>query len=623
MTNNICVGIVAHVDAGKTTLTEQFLYKAGALKKLGRVDHKDAVADSLSVEKERGITVRASTLSFSWKGKTIQLLDTPGHVDFIAEVERALGVLDAAILVVSAKEGVQAQTRVIFHALKRLGIPTIIFINKVDRFGVDLESVYSDIRQYLADTCIPLQAVKHVSSKETALVWLSEDKACMAYADDILSLGSDAYLEMLINYPERVDDAFRFLEIKRQCLQTACYPILHGAALHGIGIDPLLDTLADIVTFIPEIQLRARCYKVDRDDFGNRRCFLRVYGGVLILRESYPVNGGQWTLKIRQLATLRGINPMSQSRVEAGEIAIIYDNDLKIEDQLIEPLCEKGIAPLEHIAVPTYIANVQAAHLAERKAILHALDILTDEDPFLDYRIHPLTDAIEMKLFGRVQKEIVLDLMKERFGIVTCIESPKTLYKQKPTRTVSAVMQMYKDTHLAASVGLSVEPMPEGSGFVYETLVSYGDLKKPFQQAVYEGVKKTVENGVREWALTDLKVVFTFSEFDSVNSTPSDYRKLAPEVLKKALVEEKLLLLEPLWSYHLEVPSFSLGKAIADMLRMRGTVSEPLLNGDTCYLSGIVPVDSSKGYLQELADFTEGKGLWSTSFFGYRALPEA
>lgn len=618
LNNKISVGIVAHVDAGKTTITEQFLYKAGINKEVGRVDRQNTTADFLSVEKERGITVRATTVAFPWKDKVVQLLDTPGHVDFIAEVERSLSVLDAAVLAISAKEGVQTQTRVIFNALRRLNIPTILFINKVDRMGVDLDAVYDDIYKYLSPCAVRLQTVGNVSNRDAYLMDFNQDEVLLSLADEVLAESSDAYLERVITSSETLTVADRWMEIKKQFKAGQCFPLLHGAALHGLGIDALLDTLAEFVSFTPAQALTGRCYKVDRDDKGNRRCFVRLTGGELVLRESYPVDSEMESIKIRQMALLNGITPVKVDRATAGDIVILYDNALKIEEFIGTSEGGNGKVSQEHIAIPTLIANVKYEHLGQRKEILNALEVLTDEDPFLAYRIHPLTEAIEVKLFGVVQKEIVLDLLKERFGILTEIEEPQTLYKERPSKEAYAIMQMYRHTHLPATVGLSVTPLPIGSGFVYESNVSLGDLKKTFQTAVQDGVKKAIEQGVGQWSLTDLKVTFVDSDYDSVNSTPADYRRLAPLVVEKAFEDMALVLLEPLLSYELEIPSYAIGRSVSDLLRMSGTVSDPEIKGETMILRGIVPVDTCKNYLGELADYTEGKGIFNTKFYGYR-----
>ena len=613
---NICVGIVAHVDAGKTTITEQFLYKAGVKRSLGRVDHQNTTADSMNVEKDRGITVRASTVVFPWKGTTVQLLDTPGHVDFIAEVERSLSVLDVAVLAISAREGIETQTRILFEALKRKKIPTVLFINKIDRRGVNLKQVYEGIKNQLTPMAVKCQRVTGEGTKNSVLIPFDEDGGLRESMDDVLTILREDYLEKALSlgedrlYGERMDT---FQELFRQ---GKCFPILHGCALHGIGMDALLDTVVNGAHFQEEEHFRARCYRVDRDDKGNRRCFLRLLGGSMELRETYPVNGGEEEIKIRQMAGLEGITPVTKLRAEGGEIVVVYDNTLSVEDTLGSPsLKDQGE---ESIASPTLMATVEYEHLGQRKEILHALEILTDEDPFLDYHIHPRTEEIQVKLFGVVQKEILLELLKERFGIVTTIKKPETLYLERPLHASEAIMRMYRDTFLPATIGLKVVPLPEGSGFQYESVVSTGHLKISFQRGVQDGIKRGVREGLGSRGLTDLKVIFKESEFDSVNSTPSDFRKLAPLVLEKALRQQPLVLMEPYYRYELKIPVDVIGKGISDILRMRGDVSEPMIQNGLALITGEIPVDTCKTFGQELSGYTKGKGTFRTRFFGYK-----
>jgi len=615
---NICVGIVAHVDAGKTTITEQFLYKAGVKRDLGRVDHKNTMADSMSVEKNRGITVRASTVVFPWKGKTVQLLDTPGHVDFIAEVERSLSVLDVAVLAISAKEGIETQTRILYEALKRKKIPTVFFINKIDRRGVNLKQVYEGISNQLTPNGIKLQKILGEGSRDSVLVSMNEDDRLKEEMDDILTALSEEYLEKALTLEEDILQQERLKTFRKLFREGKCFPTLHGSALHGIGMDALLDTLVEGASFKEEKDLQARCYKVDRDPKENRRCFVRLYGGRMELRESYPLNGGEEAIKITQMAGLDGITPVPKHRADAGEIVVIYDNTLSVEDTLGSFSTKEDMDQKKNIASPTLIATVEYEHLGQRKEILHALDILTDEDPFLDYQIHPRTEEIQVKLFGIVQKEIVLELLKERFGIITTIKNPETLYLEKPLHASEGVMYMYRDTFLPATIGLKIIPLPEGSGFQYESAVSLGHLKKSFQRAVYDGVREGVQEGVGSRGLTDLKVIFSESEFDSVNSTPSDFRKLAPQVLKKALNNNKLVLMEPYLHYELQLPVDAIGKGVSDILRMRGTVSDPLVDRELGTVRGEIPADTCKAFGQELSGYTEGKGSFHTRFSGYK-----
>lgn len=621
MNNNkpINIGILAHVDAGKTTVTEQILYKSGILKTLGRVDTGNTATDSLQVEKDRGITVRAATVAFEWEGQRVQLLDTPGHMDFIAEVERALAVLDGAILVVSAREGIQAQTKVIFEALRRLNIPTLIFVNKIDRMGVDLAQINLQLYEHLSEACLPLQSVEREGTREAILHTGWDNASLRTQLIEQLSNHSEVVLEAYCA-EESIEYSLFEQEARRAFLGGQCFPVLYGTALHDLGIEALMAyTISWLAANNPETHsepLSGLVYKVDRDAKGCRRCFVRLYSGHVVLRQVYPVAGREDTYKILKMATLKGAAPVICDFASAGEIVILYDSEiLKIGDWLGTVTPDKlG----DHLAVPTLKAVVPSKDLAERKCILQAMNQLVDEDPFLDFSIHPITEAIEIKIFGTVQREIIEYLLRERFGIVTKIEEPKTLYKERPKAMGQALREMYKDGNFyPATIGLVVEPMPLDSGIVYETQVSFGDLQKTFQNGVQEGVLSALKFGLQGWEMTDLKITFVASAFDSVNSTPADFRRLAPEVLQLAIAQCGTELLEPMLSFEMHVPSYAIGRAVSDVLKMRGRLEDPECIGEMALIKGLLPVETSKNYLSELADYTEGKGALITQFAGY------
>lgn len=615
----INIGIVAHVDAGKTTLTEQMLYVCGVIKNPGRVDQGNTITDDLAIERQRGITVKASTVSMQWQGQKINLLDTPGHMDFIAEVERSLEVLDVAILAISAKEGVQPQTKVIYNALKRGNIPTIIFINKVDRVGVVLKELYTDIKKDLEDS---LYFINSVDAEGMRLASVTDDlnftemkvsnQESVALLDDQILI---TLLEENSVAQDKLDQVAQTLFLKRQIV-----PVLHGSAILGKGIEPLLNLVVKWGKAVSQASLSARVYKIDRDQHGARRCFVRIFGGELELREVYPIYFKETTFKILKMAVFNGIKPVNCEKAFAGDIVIIYSDRLEIEDIIGEPSLDRNHFS---IAVPTLKARVNDQDLAMRKAICDALILLTDEDPFLEFSIHPITEAIEIKIFGVVQKEIIEMQLLERFGIETSIQNPDTIYKERPVKNSTVYRYMYRDgNHYAATVGLKVEPLPVGSGIIYETLVSYGELKKPFQNAVREGTEFGLREGLKGWSLTDVKVSFIYSEFNSVDSTPADFRKLAEEVVKLAIIESGTEYLEPILEFELTVPQYAIGRAISDILKMRGEVNEPVINKERVLLTGILPVDTSKAYEAEISDYTGGNGVLITRFSGYKVVDE-
>lgn len=619
-------GIVAHVDAGKTTLTEQLLYRSGTIRGIGRVDAGNTVTDNMALERERGITIRSTTVSFKYQGHTINLLDTPGHVDFVAEVERSLSVLDGAILAISAREGVQVQTRVIFNALRRLKIPTIIVINKVDRMGVCMETLYENIKSELSDALYLVNGVADAGSREATVSPFEKDPSIVAANSEIVAMQDLDFLEAYCQESENSENSedtetfYTMLSCTAKTLftQGTLFPVLHASALHGLGVEAILEAMTSWLE-MPDIpcegELSARVYKINHLANGHRLCYTRIFKGGLMLRKAYPIHQDTEHLKVSNLFKLEGAKMVACHEAVAGEVVVLMDRQLKVESILGEPPAH---LPKLSIATPTLKATVRASDLGQRRAICEALDILTDEDPFLDYAIHPVSELIEVKLFGSVQSEIIEALLRTRFDIDTVIEPPKTIYKERPIAPSAACKYMYKDGNmLHATVGIEIEPLPDGSGFVYTTLVSYGDLMKPFQNAVEEGIEMGLRQGLKGWAVTDIHVKFVISEFNSVDSTPSDYRKLAPEVLKEALLKSDTECLEPIMAFELLVPQYAIGRALSDVLRMRGRFEEPELEGEYMRLTGYVPLETSKNYLTELNDYTEGKGMFRTTFFRY------
>lgn len=611
------IGILAHVDAGKTTITEQMLYTCGVINEIGRVDNGNTTTDGMSLEKERGITIRQATVTMNYKEHKINLLDTPGHVDFIAEVERSLSVLDAAILAISAKEGVQAQTKVIFNALMKMGIPVIIMINKVDRMGVDLSVILSQIKEELSDALYLVNAVIDEGERQASLRGIVE--AEISGNIETLALLDDAVFESWSS-----DTALSPMMLSGKAKtffnQNKLFPVLNGSALLGLGIEPLLELLSEWVKPVIQEALSGIVYKVDRDNHGNRRCFTRLFGGKLILRETYPVYGEEREYKILKMDGLCGIKPKRQDVASTGDVVILYTDVLNVGDVLGELPVERKLV---HIASPTLRARVVADDLAIRRSVCDALTQLTDEDPFLGFEIHPETEAIELKLFGMVQKEIIEQLLVERFDIKTQILEPEIVYRSSIKNTTEACLYMYKaDNFLPATAGLVIEPLKVGEGIVYETEVSFGDLKKPFQNAVREGCIFGLKKGKVHLEVTDVKVRFVYSEFDSVNSTPSDFRKVAEQVAQLAIGKAEGVKLEPINRYELVVPQLLIGRAIADVLKMRGTFEEPMFKGEMAIIKGILPLETCQYYEVDLWDYTSGKGIINYQPAGYQVAPE-
>ncbi len=610
--NIINLGILAHVDAGKTTVTESLLHTAGAVLKLGRVDHGNTVTDSLRIERERGITVRAATVSLRYKNVKVNILDTPGHVDFIAEVERSLAVLDAAVLVVSAREGVQSQTAVLFHALQKLRIPTLFFINKLDRLGADAFDVISQIKTQLTEAVLPRQRITGAGrdvSVETlpleACVGVMEQ---LFQADDMIAV---LYMEDKPIPHNQLSDAY--LRAVKKC---AVYPIYAGVALTELGIPALLDAIA---TELPQAErsgdpLCAIVYKLEFHERYGRICYLRVYGGAIAMRRMVALYGSDEPFRITQLFSPDMGELKGTDAVGCGDIAVIpgYEG-LKVGSvlgQTLPPIKELSIAE------PLLLTRVCADDAVPRPKLLEALLKLCMEDPLLNMGKNEQTGALELKVFGQVQMEILRLLTYERYNLCITLEEPQTIFRELPARLGTGNV-LWGETPFQAAIGITIEPLPQGSGIQYETKVNYGYLYTSFQNAVREGLLNSLRHGLYGWEVTDAKITLLWAEYSSVTSTPADYRNVAPVAVIRALLDAGTELLEPMLAYTLTVPANMAGRATYDLNVMHATLDEMTIQGNEITYSGQVSLDASKLYSQAVAAYTKGTGVFTVRQNGY------
>jgi ribosomal protection tetracycline resistance protein len=611
--NIINLGILAHVDAGKTTLTESILYLTGILSKKGRVDDGTTISDSMELEQKRGMSIRSSTVSFTHKNVKVNLIDTPGHMDFIAEVERSLTVIDLVILVLSAKEGVQPQTRVIFHKLQELKIPTILFINKIDRMGVDLQQLYKEIKKQLTTKLILFQDVLNAGSKEFKITDLNYETSNL---QEQILLHSDRLLE---NYTDDIPINNKDYENEFKDLfnKGDLYPIFHGSALMDLGTKTLLDSIVTIYQskMFETEELSAYVYKIEWDSRGHKRIYIRIFEGVLIYRQRVCILGQDDPITITALRKVQDGHVLPTDHLIAGDIGILLDIDqLKCGDFI----GKKTSLVNAELAKPLLTVSVSPRDPGQRSSLIYALKQLTAEDPFLEMKIHPVTNEIMLKLFGKLQIEILSSLLINRYHIDSEFSGTKTVYKEQPVEPSTATIWVGESGNLYhAGVSLTIEPMELGSGFLYENKVSYGYLEKPFQNAVLEGIKAGLSEGLNQQEIIDSKVIFEDAYYDSVCGTPSDFRKLTPMVIQKALETAGLRELEPWQFYTLSAPTGYEKSIIADIFKMNGTVENVTYENDDFQVTGTIPYDTSKDYAVNLLSMTEGKGIFQTKFYKY------
>ncbi|HEY4392403.1 MAG TPA: translation factor GTPase family protein [Paenibacillus sp.] len=609
----INIGVLAHVDAGKTTLTERILLETGIIRSVGSVDKGNTVTDSLELERKRGITIKASAVSF-WIGDVkINLIDTPGHADFISEVEHSLSVLDGVILVISAVEGVQAQTKVLMNTLNKLQIPTILFMNKIDRVGANYNKIMKEIRRFLTDAVIELSEVNNEGSPAVAVTDCQPD---MDLWVERLSLHNERLLSDYINNVA-IQNSELFTELCIQTQTAKLYPILAGSAALGIGVDRVLEYLQK---FFPinlhhdESPLSAIVFKIGKNDAGERMVYIRVYEGCLTIRNDITVHHANSeetsSFKIKKLETLDRGGRLPTQCVHSGDIAILFGSDLQIGDILG---CRSEQMKLIAFQEPPIRIRVASRQPAEIHRLHEALLELTEEDPFIQYTQNPATREMSIKIFGNIQKEVIEETLRNEFDLAADFSNPEIICIERPINPGTAVELISEaDNPFSATVGFRIEPGTPGSGLQYRLEVELGSLPLPFQKAIKETVEDTLREGLHGWEVRDLIVILTHTGYSSPVTTAGDFRSLVPLVLMEALNEAETQVYEPYHDYFLHIPEFSLNKALSYLIQQQATFLAPAAESDGYCLQGTIPVRNTDSLKQELYSFTKGEGFLST-----------
>ncbi|MFU2223293.1 tetracycline resistance ribosomal protection mosaic protein Tet(O/W/32/O) [Streptococcus pluranimalium] len=608
----INLGILAHVDAGKTTLTESLLYTSGAIAELGSVDEGTTRTDTMNLERQRGITIQTAVTSFQWEDVKVNLIDTPGHMDFLAEVYRSLAVLDGAILVISAKDGVQAQTRILFHALRKMNIPTVIFINKIDQAGVDLQSVVQSVRDKLSADIIIKQTVS--LSPEIALEENTDIEAWDAVIEN-----NDKLLEKYIA-GEPISREKLVREEQRRVQDASLFPVYYGSAKKGLGIQPLMDAVTGLFQPIGEQGSAALCgsvFKVEYTDCGQRRVYLRLYSGTLRLRDTVALAGRE-KLKITEMRIPSKGEIVRTDTAYPGEIVILADDTLKLNDILGN---EKLLPHKTRIdnPMPLLRTTVEPQKPEQREALLNALAEIADTDPLLHFDIDTVTHEIMLSFLGKVQLEVICSLLEEKYHVGVAMKEPSVIYLERPLRKAEYTIHIEVPPNpFWASVGLSIEPLPIGSGVQYESRVSLGYLNQSFQNAVMEGVLYGCEQGLYGWKVTDCKICFEYGLYYSPVSTPADFRLLSPIVLEQALKKAGTELLEPYLHFEIYAPQEYLSRAYHDAPRYCADIVSTQIKNDEVILKGEIPARCIQEYRNDLTNFTNGQGVCLTELKGYQ-----
>lgn len=612
----INVGIFAHVDAGKTTTTEHILYESGRIRALGSVDTGTALTDSMDVERQRGISVRAALASFAWKGVQINLVDTPGHVDFLSEVERSLRVMDCAVLILSAVEGVQAQSEMIWNALRKLGIPTLIFVNKMDRVGANPEAVLAEARNYLSSDIIPVQ---QPIGKEKGYIGardLWENEADASARTELLEALAERDEELLEKYMSgsTIDLAEWKKYMKTAASSGRFFPMVYGVAAKGLGITALLDAM---VEYFPraggnvEGAVSGIVYNIQRDKSMGRMAFVRLYEGTIRNRDTLMNYTQDIQGKVTQIRKVEGGRTEDVGALEAGDIAVIYGlSGVRIGDVLGHP----GAIPEEaKLAVPLLTVRVFWEPDVDDHKVIGALQELADEDPLLDAQWLQDERELHIKVMGPIQLEILNSVLEERYALKVTFGQPSVIYKETPARAGEGFIAYTMPKPCWAILRFQIEPGSPGSGLVYDSVVRSSDLLPQYQSETARRVPEALQQGLYGWEVTDLKVTLIEGQHHVWHTHPLDFAVATPMGIMDGLARVGTKLLEPILQVRIVVPEENGGRVMNDLVQMRGTFEPPVLQGERMIIEGRLPLATSLDYPVSLSSYTKGRSTF-TSF---------
>ncbi|MFH8337043.1 tetracycline resistance ribosomal protection protein Otr(A) [Streptomyces sp. AM6-12] len=629
--NKLNLGILAHVDAGKTSLTERLLYRAGVIDEPGSVDAGTTQTDSLELERRRGITIRSAVATFVLDDLKVNLIDTPGHSDFVSEVERALGVLDGAVLVVSAVEGVQPQTRVLMRTLRRLNIPTLVFVNKIDRGGARPDGVLREIRDRLTPAAVALSAVTDPGTRQARAVPLGPDTdpEFTARVGELLADHDDAFLAAYLDEERVLTEKDYAAELAAQTARCMVHPVFFGSALTGEGLNQLVSGIRELLPPVVDSAdgpPHATVFKVDRGARGEAVAYLRLVSGTLGTRDSVTLRRVDHTGRVTEhpgrITALRVFEhgaDTRETRAGAGDIARVWGlKDVRVGDRaghLDAP------PPRAFFAPPSLETVVRPERPADAGRLHAALRMLDEQDPSIDLRQDEENAAgAVVRLYGEVQKEILGSTLAESFGVRVRFDPTRTVCVEKPVGRGEALIELDPRTRVYfwATVGLRVGPAEPGTGITFRLAVELGSLPLAFHKAIEEAVHTTLRHGLYGWQVTDCAVTLTRTGFASPVSAADDFRRATPLVLMDALRQAGTRVYEPVSSFELEVPATRLSPVLAKLAELGAAPGVPTAEGDVFRLEGTMPTSLVHGFRQRVPALTRGEGVFLAEHRGYR-----
>jgi ribosomal protection tetracycline resistance protein len=595
------LGILAHVDAGKTTLTERLLYETGVIAQLGSVDAGTTQTDTLTLERQRGITIKSAVASFALGDLHVNLIDTPGHPDFIAEVERVLRVLDAAVLVVSGVEGVQPQTRILYRALQRLRIPTLFFVNKLDRVGADAERVTGEI--------------------------LTRLKAAAAPPDRLAEAAADVDDTIMAAY---LEGGVSGLLLQTAVGEARLHPVFAGSAVTGEGVHELMHGIATLLPTAagdPSAPVDGTVFKIERTQSGERVAYVRLFDGTIRVRDTVSF-GREGEAKVT------AVTPFDDGReLQAGGVARLWGlHGARIGDRLGAP----GADDLHQEFPPPTLEAAVVVRDADRERLRVALDQLAEQDPLIDVRQDDARQELSVSLYGEVQKEVIEATLANDFGLDVSFRETTPIHIERPAGSGEAIQELHAETNpYEATIGLRIEPGLDDSGIEFRLAVATPAIplyvyktRELFEEHMAGYVGEALRSGLHGRQVTDCVVTMTECVYAIPDGPPSrrgrssaaDFRKLTPLVVAQALERAGTVVCEPVVRVRIEAPTGSVGATLAAIGRLGGVPGAPLLEGELTTVETTLSAGRAQDLQRELAGLTGGEGVLESEFAGYRPI---
>ncbi|WP_457513285.1 GTP-binding protein [Streptomyces sp. TE33382] len=600
-----------------TSLTERLLFNAGVIARLGSVDGGDTRTDTLDLERRRGITIKSAVVALATPatdadGPRVTLVDTPGHADFIAEVERALRALDGVVLVISAVEGVQAQTRVLMRTIVKLGLPTLIFANKIDRTGARECALVAEIREKLTVRAVAVSSVDGIATAGARAI-----ERPVEDIGEFLADADDAFLARYLDDTAQLDDADYRAELARQVAAARAYPVFFGSAVTGTGVEALAEGIGELLpsrSLSADGPLDGTVFKIERGRAGEKIAYARLDGGTLTPYQHVAYfRRGDSGMVLELAGRVRTVEGCA-----AGEIARITGlKDIRIGDRLGS---SDGLGQSGFFAPPSLESVVTPQDPARTAALYTALEQLAEADPYIGVRREETTHAISVRLYGEVQKEVVQTTLAEDFGIEVEFSRSRTICIERVKKAGSGVQERRPEERVFdwATVGLRIEPTTPGSGVGYGLEVELGALPLSFHTAIEESLRKNLLVGPHGWEVTDCRITVTRTAFFPPMSTAGHFRNIAALALDRAVRAAGTQVCEPVNRFELELQADSGPRVLPRLAGLRAVLDEPQTGPSTWRLTGTIPAGSIAAFEQELRGLTHGEGVFLSEFDSYR-----